>query len=233
MKKFLQTLEIAKQISIITLLICFIFVGNLFAETNGEATSNKSFVEVKDNGVLAWSFDKQNNSKPEGKPTKKIANKLIKEYNDVMIPLESYPCEGEPQKATVMPTNTVYAGVSQTTALYLSGLTEDDLSFQWKVSDSPGGPYADIANAISETYTAPGLGSNGTAKYYVCEVTCDNTGDKTLSREASIKRIAAYCSVSGSSHACAIGNNFAIAKVEVGSTVLINQGCGSKLSKFY
>ena len=184
MKKFLQTPEIAKQISIITFLICFIFVGNLFAETNREATSNKSFVEIKDNGVLAWSFDKQNNSKPEGKPTRKIADKLTKDYNNVMIPLESYPCTGEPDVTTV---DNVEICPGFSTEIGITGLSlAEGYTYQWKYSSEIDGIY-EIATGISTntTYNTPTtLPANPT--YYKCEVTCSHSGLTTASNPGSV-----------------------------------------------
>lgn len=76
---------------------------------------------------------------------------------------------------------------NQFTTISITGQTTDmDITLQWKQSSVSGGPYTNVtggSGANSTTYTTPPLTAT---TYYVCEVTCLNSGISSLSSEAEV-----------------------------------------------
>ncbi|MCZ2277753.1 MAG: T9SS type A sorting domain-containing protein [Bacteroidia bacterium] len=95
-------------------------------------------------------------------------------------------CTGQPSGGTA---TALQASIceGESTTISLSGYTTDTgITFQWKESSVPGGPYSNVTGgtgATSVSYTTPQLMST---TYYVCEVTCTFSSQSTLSTETEI-----------------------------------------------
>lgn len=83
-----------------------------------------------------------------------------------------FPCSGVPSPGSISgPPGVVCAG--STVNLTLSGYPNvSGLTFQWKSSATPGGPYINIAGATTPNYS---FTASATA-YYIVTVTCTNGG---------------------------------------------------------
>jgi subtilisin-like proprotein convertase family protein len=91
-----------------------------------------------------------------------------------------FPCSGVPSPGAISgPASVVCSGANAT--LTLSGFTTGvtGITFQWKSSLTPGGPYTSIAGATNSTYT---FATNTTA-YFICTVTCTNGGGSSSTAE--------------------------------------------------
>ncbi|MCX8019237.1 MAG: proprotein convertase P-domain-containing protein [Chitinophagaceae bacterium] len=94
-------------------------------------------------------------------------------------------CSGVPSPGSISPsTSNVCTGTPVT--LTLSGYTvASGITFQWKESATPGGPYTNISGATSPTYTY-----NATAtRYFVCDVTCTNAGGGTATTAQAVVNV--------------------------------------------
>jgi len=81
-------------------------------------------------------------------------------------------CAGTPLAGTITGPATTCSGGAAT--LTLNGFTPlPGIGVQWKSSTVSGGPYTNIAGAISSTYSFIGT---GTTTYYIATVTCANGG---------------------------------------------------------
>lgn len=82
------------------------------------------------------------------------------------------PCSGVPSPGLISgPAGVICTGAGGT--LTLSGYaTGSGISFQWRSSATPGGPYTDIAGATNNTYAFTAVATT----YYVCRVTCAVSG---------------------------------------------------------
>ena len=78
-------------------------------------------------------------------------------------------CTGTPTAGSIStPTNPICVG--QSAVLTLTGASSGaGISYQWRSSTTPGGPYTPISGAINSTYTATNV---TTTTYYVVNVTC-------------------------------------------------------------
>lgn len=95
-------------------------------------------------------------------------------------------CSGQPAGGSASAAqNSICA--SNFTTVTVSGQTTDlDITLQWKQSSVSGGPYSNVtggSGATTATYTTPPLSAT---TYYVCEVTCLNSGLSSLSTEAVV-----------------------------------------------
>ena len=84
-----------------------------------------------------------------------------------------FVCTGTPTAGTISgPSATVCVGTNISLALsgYTTGVT--GITFQWKSSATSGGPYTNIAGATNNTYTGPA----SLNRFYICTVTCSNSG---------------------------------------------------------
>jgi hypothetical protein len=96
-------------------------------------------------------------------------------------------CSGTPVAGTISPASTtICAGL--TTTLTLSGYTTgvSGIAFQWQESAVSGGPYTNVAGgtgATTATYTTAALSST---RYYVCVVTCTNSGLSATAAEVTV-----------------------------------------------
>ncbi|MCZ2277752.1 MAG: T9SS type A sorting domain-containing protein [Bacteroidia bacterium] len=95
-------------------------------------------------------------------------------------------CSGQPIAGTAIALDTSFCSGNSTT-ISLSGYTTDaGITFQWKESLVPGGPYSNVTGgtgATSASYTTPQLTST---TYYICEVTCTFSSQSALSTEAVV-----------------------------------------------
>ncbi len=82
------------------------------------------------------------------------------------------PCSGVPSPGAITPSSSSVC-VGTPVILTLSGYSNaTGLTFQWKESTTPGGPYTNISGATNNTYTTNATGT----RYFVCTVTCTNPG---------------------------------------------------------
>ena len=95
-------------------------------------------------------------------------------------------CAGTPTAGTASIVNDVAVCGSGSKSLALTGYatSESGIELQWQESDVAGGPYTDIAGADENTYTTPALSQT---KYYVCKVTCANSGESAISNEVEVE----------------------------------------------
>ncbi len=82
------------------------------------------------------------------------------------------PCSGVPSPGLISgPAGTICSGTP--VVLSLSGYSSGTgLTFQWRSSATPGGPYTAIPGATTPNYAF----NAGTTTYYICTVTCSNSG---------------------------------------------------------
>ncbi len=131
------------------------------------------------------------------------------------------PCTGAPA-ATTAASATVCANTS--TTIGLTGLVgASGYTYQWKQSASSGGTYVNASGtATNSTYATPTtLPYNPT--YYICEVTCSNSGQMTASSPGTVSVnnfLNCYCTPSFTATTSARG----ITNVNlVGNSTTINQ----------
>ncbi len=95
-------------------------------------------------------------------------------------------CSGQPAGGTATAAQNTLCANNFTTVSVTGQTTDMDITLQWKQSSVSGGPYTNVtggSGATSSTYTTPALTST---TYYVCEVTCLNSGLSSLSTEAAV-----------------------------------------------
>lgn len=95
-------------------------------------------------------------------------------------------CSGQPVGGTASAAQNALCANNFTTINVTGQTTDMDITLQWKQSAVSGGPYSNVtggSGANSTTYTTPALSST---TYYVCEVTCLNSGLSSLSTEAIV-----------------------------------------------
>jgi hypothetical protein len=95
-------------------------------------------------------------------------------------------CSGQPVGGTATAAQNALCANNFTTVSVTGQTSDMDITLQWKQSSVSGGPYTNVSGgsgATSATYTTPSLTST---TYYVCEVTCLNSGLSSLSTEASV-----------------------------------------------
>lgn len=112
------------------------------------------------------------------------------------------PCSGAPALANVV-AGQQCMGSGQT--LTLSGLTgASGYTYLWKQSSASGGPYTNASGINNaSTYTTPGA-LPFSPTYYLCEVTCSNSGLSTLSNYGTATYanfLTCYCTTDFSSAA--------------------------------
>ena len=132
-------------------------------------------------------------------------------------------CEGTPP-VTTAESALVCDGTS--TNLELTGLpAESGYSFLWKYSATSGGPYTPASGInTNETYDTPSTLPSNPA-YYICEVTCDNSGEMTQSTEGVVTLntlLNCYCSTNFTSAAATIARGLTNVNL-AGNTVTIDQ----------
>ncbi|NBX79244.1 MAG: T9SS C-terminal target domain-containing protein [Flavobacteriales bacterium] len=98
------------------------------------------------------------------------------------------PCAGNPNTPTISTsaTNTCsnLASTFTSTGIAPNGIT--GLTYQWKVSQTAGGPYTNITGATNgSSYTTSSFQTPGTY-YYVLETTCSNSTLTSLSNEIAV-----------------------------------------------
>lgn len=139
-------------------------------------------------------------------------------------------CSGTPP-ATSVSNAMVCPGIS--TNLVLTGLSgETGYSYLWKYSATPGGPYSPASGINSNaTYTTPGTLPSNPA-YYICEVTCDDSGLTTASSEATVSLnslLNCFCTTNFSSAAATGARGITNVNL-VGNSVTIDQNSGANTS---
>lgn len=91
-------------------------------------------------------------------------------------------CSGVPTSGTISGSGT--ACVGSTINLALSGSsTGNGISYQWKSSATPGGPYTNILGATNLAYT---FTATGGTTYYIVTTTCANGGASANTPEVSV-----------------------------------------------
>jgi trimeric autotransporter adhesin len=94
----------------------------------------------------------------------------------VLLPV----CSGTPAVSTISGTASVC--INTGTTLSLSSMYTDlGITYQWAESLTPGGPYSNLGTGITQ---ATGLLTS--AKYYICSVTCTNSGMTMVTAEKSV-----------------------------------------------
>lgn len=95
-------------------------------------------------------------------------------------------CSGQPVGGNAAAAQNSLCANNFTTISVTGQTTDTDITLQWKQSSVSGGPYTNVSGgtgATSAIYTTPPLSST---TYYVCEVTCLNSGLSSLSTEAVV-----------------------------------------------
>lgn len=93
------------------------------------------------------------------------------------------PCSGVPSPGFITGPTSVLCSGSGGGTLTLNGYTTGNgINLQWKSSTTPGGPYTPIAGATNPTYTF----TASVTTYYVCTVTCANSGFSGTSSEFTV-----------------------------------------------
>jgi len=139
-------------------------------------------------------------------------------------------CDGMPNVSSAE-SALICAGSS--TNLELTGLpAESGYSFLWKYSSSSGGPFiAASGTNTNESYDTPTTLPSNPA-FYICEVTCDNTGEMTPSTEAVVTLntlLNCYCQTNFTS-ATATGARGLINVNLAGNTTTIDQNSTANTS---
>ena len=129
--------------------------------------------------------------------------------------IEPANCAGMPLAGTATPaTQTITTGTS-TNISVVGYSTNLGITFQWQQATAPGGPYANVvggSGATTATYTTPNL---ATPTYYMCVVTCTNSGLSANSTVAEVL-VANQVLVSG------LGTN----NVNCGNNVILKDHAG-------
>ncbi len=154
----------------------------------------------------------------------------------IVIPvtgISANPCTGTPSAGTASATPT--SGISGTTfALSLSGASAGlSISYQWQSSTTgTAGTYSNISGATNPSYS----GALTTSTYFLCVVTCGNSG---ISSSSSVVMIPVWCqpsfaSTSGCTMTIVVANPTNHFKL-TGSTGFINDSgaCGSNYYNNY
>ena len=97
------------------------------------------------------------------------------------------PCSAPIFAGTATSTSSGAVCNANSATLSLAGTSPDPnvfsgMTFQWKSSSSPGGPYSNISGATNKTFST---GTITSSKYYVCVVTC-SAGGSDQSNEVAV-----------------------------------------------
>jgi hypothetical protein len=132
------------------------------------------------------------------------------EFEGVPLPL----CTGTPDVSTINGVASLCSGTG--TSLTLSTTYTDlGITFQWKASETPGGPY-DILLGTSPTQATGNL-TNTT--YYICEITCTNSSEvfTTPEKEIIVKQVPS-ATASSSAPVCAGGDLELTGTTDIGTS---------------
>lgn len=137
------------------------------------------------------------------------------------------PCSGAPSVSTAQ-TTTVCPGTSG--SIGLTGLVgAAGYTYLWKYSATSGGPYTAAAGTnTNSTYATPTTLPSNPA-YYICEVTCSNSGLMTPSNQGTVTLanfLTCYCTTGFSSAAATSVRGITNVNL-AGNTVTLNNTTGA------
>ncbi len=153
-----------------------IIVEANFGGSGGEGSTAKQF--RFSNGVAGctqtWQAD---GSAPTGNGTLSASRPNI---TLIMTPLPA--CSGTPNPGTAVGSPVSICG----SGVFNLSLTGNDfgpgITYQWQSSAVPGGPYSNEPGATNPTFTT---GTVSSTTYYVCVVTCTNSGSSATTNEVT------------------------------------------------